>query len=300
MNSNSMRKKISLEIKNILWGTDFSKESRACLPYMRDFSEKLKTRNHALYVLPRFSDWVYETAFPKDDELLKTVEKTKQKSLAKIEKYSKNANISFESDVLEGIASDELIKYSENKNIDIIFVGRRGISEIEQILIGSTTSRLIRNSRIPILVIPKSRRYVKIKEILSPIDFSESSLLELKYSISLAKQLEAKLYVIHVSEFFNYKVPVLKRDKLINKINDKIASIAEESKFKIEKIIYEIGEPAQKIIEVAKKNKVDLIPMAIHQRKGIEKFFLGSISEKVLMYSDIPVLILPPSNYELP
>jgi nucleotide-binding universal stress UspA family protein len=122
----------------------------------------------------------------------------------------------------------------------------------------------------------------------------------LKYSISLAKRLRAKLYVIHVSEFFNYKVPVLKRDKLINKINEKIARIADESKFKIEKIIYEIGEPAQKIIEVAKKNKVDLIPMAIHQRKGIEKFFLGSISEKVLMYSDIPVLILPPSNYELP
>ena len=294
-----MRKKISLEINNILWGTDFSKESRACLPYMRDFSEKLKTRNYALHVLPKFSDWVYETAFLKDNELLKTVEKTKQKSLAKIKKYSNNANISFESDVLEGIASEEMINYSEKKNIDIIFVGRRGVSEIERILIGSTTSRLIRNSRIPILVIPKSRRYVKIKEILSPIDFSESSLLELKYSILLAKKLGAKLYVIHVSEFFNYKVPVLKRDKLINKINKKIATIAEESKYEIEKIIYEIGEPAQKIIEVAKKNKVDLIPMAIHQRKGIEKFFLGSISEKVLMYSDIPVLILPPSNYEL-
>ncbi len=275
-----MRKKISLEINNILWGTDFSKESRACLPYMRDFSEKLKTRNYALHVLPKFSDWVYETAFLKDNELLKTVEKTKQKSLAKIKKYSNNANISFESDVLEGIASEEMINYSEKKNIDIIFVGRRGVSEIERILIGSTTSRLIRNSRIPILVIPKSRRYVKIKEILSPIDFSESSLLELKYSILLAKKLGAKLYVIHVSEFFNYKVPVLKRDKLINKINKKIATIAEESKYEIEKIIYEIGEPAQKIIEVAKKNKVDLIPMAIHQRKGIEKFFLGSISER--------------------
>ena len=135
-----MRKKISLEINNILWGTDFSKESRACLPYMRDFSEKLKTRNYALHVLPKFSDWVYETAFLKDNELLKTVEKTKQKSLAKIKKYSNNANISFESDVLEGIASEEMINYSEKKNIDIIFVGRRGVSEIERILIGSTSS----------------------------------------------------------------------------------------------------------------------------------------------------------------
>ena len=294
-----MRKKISLKIKNILWATDFSKESCSCLSYVKFFSGKLKTRNHALYVLPRFSDWVYETAFLKDDDLLKTITKTKQKSLAKIKNYNKSSNISFESDVLEGIASEELIKYSENNNIDIIIVGRRGISEIEQILIGSTTSRLIRNSSIPILVIPKSKKNAKIKEILCPIDFSESSLLELKYSISLAKQLEAKLYVIHVSEFFNYKVPVFKRDKLINKINNKIVSIAKDSKYKIENIIYEIGEPAQKIIEIAAKNEIDLIPMAIHQRKGIEKFFLGSISEKVLMYSDIPVLILPPSNYEL-
>ena len=77
------------------------------MPYMRDFSENLKTRNYALHVLPKFSDWVYETAFLKDNELLKTVEKTKQKSLAKIKKYSNNANISFESDVLEGIASEE-------------------------------------------------------------------------------------------------------------------------------------------------------------------------------------------------
>jgi nucleotide-binding universal stress UspA family protein len=293
------KKKVSLQIKEILWGTDFSKESRACLPYMKHFSEKLNTENHALYVLPRFSDWVYETAFLKDEELLKTIDRTRMKSLKKIENYSKKAGVDFKSEVIEGIASEEMTRYAEINDIDIIFVGRRGVSEIEQLLIGSTTSRLIRNSTIPIFVVPKAKRDVKIDKILSPVDFSDSSLLELKYSISLAKQLAAELHVIHVSEFFNYKVPVFKRDKLINKINEKIAGIAEDSGYQITNIIYEMGEPAQKIMQVAKKLKADLIPMAIHQKSGIERFFLGSISEKVLMYSDIPVLILPPSNYEL-
>lgn len=292
-------KKVSLEIKEILWGTDFSKESRACLPYMKHISEKLNTENHALYVLPRFSDWVYETAFLKDEELLKTIEHTRIKSKQKIENYSKKAGFNFKSEIAEGIASEEMIRYAELHNVDIIFVGRRGISEIEQLLIGSTTSRLIRNSTIPIFVVPKPRRNVNIDKILSPVDFSESSLLELKYSIALAKQLNAELYVIHVSEFFNYKVPVLKRDKLVNKINEKIAAIAQDSGHQITKIIYEMGEPAQKILQVAKNIKADVIPMAMHQKSGIERFFLGSISEKVLMYSDIPVLILPPSDYEL-
>jgi nucleotide-binding universal stress UspA family protein len=273
--------------------------SQACLPYVKRFFEKLHTTNHALYVLPKFADWVYETAFFKDEELLKTIENTKQKSLEMIESTSKNSGIPFKAGAVEGIESEELLNYAENNDIDIIFVGRSGISEIEEILIGSTASRLIRNSRIPIFVVPKPTEDVKIKRILSPIDLGESSLLELKYSIALARQLKAKLYLVHVAEFFNYRVPVLKRDKLIEKINEKIAKIAEESNYKVENIIYETGEPAKKIIEIAKENEIQLIVMATHQRKGIEKFFLGSISEKVLMYCNIPVIILPPSDYEL-
>ena len=311
------KKKVSSQIKDILWATDFSEESFVCLPYIRFISEKLKTNNHGLYVLPRFSDWVYETAFIKDDELLKTIEKTKVESLKRIETVGKIANIHITPGALEGIASEELIRYAENNEIDIILAGRKGESEIEDILVGSTTSRLIRNSSIPVFVIPElksgedaaepvredeyavPKKDVKVERILSPIDLGESTLLELKYSISLAKQLGAKLYVVHVAEFFNYKVPMFKRDALITKISKKITGIAEESEFEIEDIIYETGEPAHKIIETAKQNNIDLVVMATHQRKGFEKFFLGSISEKVLMYSNIPVLVLPPSDYEL-
>lgn len=294
-----MDKKVSSEIKKTLWATDFSNESKFCLPYVKLFSEKLKTKNHALYVLPKFSDWIYETAFFNDEDLHQTIEKTKQQSLDKMLNFSKKSDVPFDVDVVEGIESDAIINYSQTNDIDLIFVGRRGVSEIEQILIGSTTSRLTRKSDVPVLVVPRENKDAKVSRILSPIDFSESSLFELNYSISLAKQLGALLYVVHISEFFNIKVPVLKRDKLIEKINKKIEGIASKHNYKIENIIYDVGEPAQKILEIAKSNEIDLVTMATHQRKGIEKFFLGSISEKVLMYSESPVLILPPSDYEL-
>ncbi len=293
-----MKKKISSKIKRVLWTTDFSKESRFCLPYIKVLFDKYQTENYALYVLPKFSDWIIETAFFTDEELSKTIEKTKQESRKKIVDFSQKSSIPFEAEVVEGIESEEIIGYAHEREIDVIFAGRRGISEIEQILIGSTTSRLIRNSDIPVFVIPKEVKEGKIENILSPIDFSESSLIELEYSISLARQLHANLYVVHVTEFFNYKVPVFKRDKLISKINEKIEAIASKRNYKIKSIIYEIGEPAQKIMEIAKRNHIDVIAMASHQRKGIEKFFLGSITEKVLMYGDIPVLVLPPCSYD--
>ena len=282
-------------IETILWATDFSKESRFCLPYIKIFSTALQTANHALYVLPKFSDWVYETAFASDEELLKTIEKTRENSIEKIIDTSKRSNITFEPHFVEGrITSEEIIKFARQKEVDLIFAGRRGISEIEEILIGSTTSRLIRNSDIPVMVIPQGRRVLKIKKILCPIDLSESSTRELEYAISLSRQLQARLEVVHVAEFFNYKIPVFKKDLLIDRINEKIQKIAGENKYKIDNIIYETGEPAKKIIEIAKKNQIDIITMATHQRKGLEKFFLGSISEKIIMYSDVPVLILPP------
>jgi len=283
-------------IKQLVWATDFSKESRYCLPFIKYFSENLHTKNHALYVMPRFSQWIYETAFFSDDDLLKTVKNTRQKALTSINQFRKRSGIEYDAQVIEGIASEEIIRFAHKNKIDLVLAGRRGISEIEDILIGSTTSRLIRNTNVPIMIVPKARRTVTMKKILCPIDFSEFSLRELVYALDFAGQFNAKLYVVHVSEFFNYQVPVFQRAKLIDKINDRIMGIAEEHHYRLEGIIYEEGEPGKKIIELAGKKKMDLIIMSTHQRKGIEKFFLGSITEKVLMYSETPVIILPPGS----
>ncbi len=284
------------KLKSLLWATDFSRESRACLPYLQFLSNKLSTNNHAVYVLPKFSDWVYEAAFFSHEDLFQEIQTTREKSLAKFEQDSKRRSLNLKPVLLEGIASEEIIGYADANDIDMILAGRRGISEIEEILIGSTTSRLIRNSSKPVLVIPKNKREAKIETIMAPVDFNELSLLELQYSIFLARILDAKLSVVHISEFFNYRLPALKRHQLLEKINQKIQKIADESGYQIENIIYDEGEPAKKIIEISKKNKIDLVVMTTRQRKGLEKFFLGSITEKVLMYSNIPTLILPPPD----
>jgi nucleotide-binding universal stress UspA family protein len=286
------------KIKTILWATDFSKESRFCLPYLKCFSNTLNSKNYALYVLPEFSDWVYEAAYFSDDELKKATEGTRKKTMTKIVTTSKQSGVDFDARVLDGIASEEIIKFAGANQVDLIFAGRRGISEIEQILIGSTTSRLVRNSGVPVFVVPRAKRNVKIEKILCPIDFRDSALFELEYAVSLSRQFDAALYVVHISEFFNYRVPMFSWDKLVSKVNQKITHLAKEYNYEIDSanILYDVGEPAHKIMEIARKKQMDVITMATHQRKGIEKLFLGSIAEKVLMYSDIPVIILPPSR----
>ncbi len=292
-----MKKVLLKQIKEIVWATDLSKESKVCVPYIKYFNEKLSLNNHAVFVLPKISEWVYERAFFSTDDFFTEVEESVDISLKKTQKYCDSLGLKFKVVVEQGIESEKILNYADQNSADIIMVGKRGISEISDLLIGSTTSRLIRNSKSPILVVTSLKKKVNLKKVLCPIDFGELSLSELNYSLSFAEQFGADLYTAHISEFFNYKVPVLKRDKLIESINKKIKKIAFEANYDVKDTIYDMGEPAHKILEIAKKGKFDMIIMAANQKVGAERLLLGSITEKVLTHSDIPVLIIPPFKY---
>jgi nucleotide-binding universal stress UspA family protein len=58
------------------------------------------------------------------------------------------------------------------------------------------------------------------------------------------------------------------------------------------------GEPHDVIIDFIKEKKVELVVMATHGRSGISHFFLGSVVEKVLRRTPVPVLTIPPRRQE--
>jgi nucleotide-binding universal stress UspA family protein len=54
------------------------------------------------------------------------------------------------------------------------------------------------------------------------------------------------------------------------------------------------GEPADEILKYAEKNKVDLIVMSTHGRSGIVRWAMGSVAEKIVRHSPVPVLTVTP------
>ena len=56
------------------------------------------------------------------------------------------------------------------------------------------------------------------------------------------------------------------------------------------------GRADKEILEFAEKEKVDLIVMGTHGRTGIEHVFFGSVAEKVLQHSLLPVFVIPDKN----
>lgn len=147
----------------------------------------------------------------------------------------------------------------------------------------------------------------KIKNILLPTDFSKTSLTASEYAVNLAKQYNAKLHILHVLE----KTPPilairsldLSREKIIESIDADAQLRLDECINKIQKnedleIISAIrkGIDYEEIIKYSKEKKVDVIVIATHGRTGILHTLLGSVAEKVIRYSKIPVLVTTPPS----
>jgi universal stress protein A len=147
----------------------------------------------------------------------------------------------------------------------------------------------------------------KVKNILLPTDFSKTSLTASEYAVELANQYNAKLHVLNVLE----KTPPilairsldLSREKIIESIDADAQAQIDECVRKIKKIknievvaAVRKGIDYEEIIKYSKDKKIDIIVIATHGRTGILHTLLGSVAEKVIRYSKVPVLVTTPPS----
>jgi universal stress protein A len=142
------------------------------------------------------------------------------------------------------------------------------------------------------------------KRILVPTDFSDSSDEALKQALELAKQYNAKVYLLHVAE----PIAQCATDYCLDPSTYRQAEDAEimQAKEMMQKelkkfpefqeieVISDIreGEPVQEILKEQEEKQVDLIVMPYHGKTGFMKRFMGQISEKVMEEAKSPVLIV--------
>jgi nucleotide-binding universal stress UspA family protein len=135
------------------------------------------------------------------------------------------------------------------------------------------------------------------KKILAPVDFDESSLRALELAGQIAKQNNGEVFVVHivpvdidVSGMPQY-VDLIKRQEGIDR--NKLVEIAKQRLPDVKwDIVDEMGDPAEVIDQVAKRESADLIVMVTHGRRGLARLIEGSISERVLRRAPCPVLAI--------
>lgn len=148
---------------------------------------------------------------------------------------------------------------------------------------------------------------MEIKSILFPTDFSEGSAQALRYAVDLANRYGAKLYLLHViydiAKGAGWYVPHISMDQLYKDIEEGAKKELERfgneeiGDFKnVERAIIK-GVPHEEIINFAKNNKIDLIVIGTHGRKGLDRILFGSTAAQVVRFAPCPVLSVRIPSY---
>lgn len=145
--------------KKILYSTDFSECAQAAIPYIKSMKKAGTKELIILHVIDiRQSTIIDTTAFgetfvyPYDiSDILKKEAETQMKKL--IKQFSRLFKIT--PLIVEGIPFKEIIQTAQQFNVSCIVMGSHGKSNIEEMLLGSVTEKVVRKSPIPCLVIKR-------------------------------------------------------------------------------------------------------------------------------------------------
>jgi universal stress protein A len=156
----------------------------------------------------------------------------------------------------------------------------------------------------------KEVRMATITRILVPTDLSEHSLVAVDYARRLAARFNARitlLYIIDALPVMGYPMPVeIDTGSMFTHARETAAIdlklLVAERLGDDELLEREVtmGNPFEEIVRRAEDGSFDLIVMATHGRTGLKHVLLGSVTEKVVRFSPIPVLTVKPESMRMP
>lgn len=138
------------------------------------------------------------------------------------------------------------------------------------------------------------------RNIVIATDGSENTLRAISYGIELAKLSGATvhaLYVIDMTSFSSIPMDAGWEEmyNILREEGEKAISVVEErgkvSGVEVREMILE-GHPSNEIIDFAEKNNVDLIVVGTLGKTGLDRFLMGSVADKVVRGSKVPVLVV--------
>lgn len=146
---------------------------------------------------------------------------------------------------------------------------------------------------------------VNIKRILCPVDLSDFSRDALHHALALAEWYHTQITVLHVYSAVQPLVPVrgvaesvvlpppVRPDEIAEEVRRFCVSSLGDLGQSLDVVVRE-GNATKEIVLLAEEMLSDLLVLGTHGRSGFERLFLGSVTEKVLRSTRVPVMTVPP------
>jgi nucleotide-binding universal stress UspA family protein len=260
-------------MKKILVPIDFSKPSEYAARMAAKIAKKTGasiTLIHLIELPSGVSDMGYRSRFSIPESML-YLRKTKEKVLEfKKSFFSEDLTVAYF--IKLNNPFDGIIKYADKIDADLILMGSKGHSKFEEIMIGSNTEKIVRSSKVPVIVVKRDSKKFSLKNLVFASNFKKENKEVFTKFLNFANAFNSKIHLLRVNTPSQFESTFTTEQKMKN-------FIKEYNLPKYSLNIYNDTSIEKGIINFSRENKADLIALSTHGRSGISHLFSESVAK---------------------
>ncbi len=191
-------------------------------------------------------------------------------------------------EVKPGLAKDEIQKFANQYEPDLVIMGTRGVDKKENSILGSTTEIAIKKLKFPVIAIPEEYTFVgenNLEKILFLTDYDESDFISIKKLMGFARLMNLSIYCLHVGSKTG-KWEKIKIEGLMDYFR---------SSYKDVEVYCEILSSGENILTAidnyVQRNKINIISLTTRKRNLLEKVIKPDLTHRLFYNSNIPLMI---------
>jgi len=262
-------------MKKILVPIDFSKPSEYAAKMAAKIAKKTSasiTLIHLIELPSEIVDIYYGSRFSIPESML-YLRKIKEKIL----KFKNNfftEDMKVDYFIKLNNPFDGIRKYADKIDADLIIMGSKGHSKFEEIIIGSNTEKIVRSSKIPVIVVKTDSKKFSLKNLVFASNFKKDNKEVFIKFLDFANIFNSKIHLLRVNTPSQFENTFEAKQKMKD-------FIKEYNLLKYSINIYDDTSIEKGIINFSREKKVDLIALSTHGRSGISHLFSRSVAKSL-------------------
>ena len=274
-------------MKKILVPTDFSLSSEYAAKLASKIARSSRSELHLIHVidLPKGAPDMTSKGASSIPENMLYIKKTKE-ILERFKTKFFYKNKILKQAIIFNTPTEGILNYIKKINTDLIVMGSKGHSKIEELLIGSNTSKVVQMSKTPVLIIKKNEDNFKLRNLVFASDFKEKNQRNepLNKLINFASKFKSTFHLLKIntpSKFENTQVSKQKMQQFANTYQLSKYSINTQNDSSIE----------EGIVNFSEEVSGDIIAIESNGRNALSHLLNRSITKHLSSIALQPVII---------
>lgn len=275
-------------MKQLLVPTDFSENAEQAYPYALKIAAKTGSKVTFWLTIEEPFDFATRVE-EKMEGIIEYARKKFEEMISEFARIPEYSGLEIDYQIVHGKTRMGIFKGINQIQPDWVVMGTKGSTGLKKFLFGSNASQVVRESPVPVLVIPNQSRFNGFQKIVFTTEYQQKDLELLRSVAEFGSMWDSSIQVVHISKEKDLKAEILHR-------GFRELAEAEVEYEKIEFIVEYASNFLEGIAGYQDPGECSLLVMGRYDLDFFEEIFDYSETKAMSFYSQTPLLVLPANN----